>query len=392
MLCRQSAVRISRQMFETEDNKVSSKDNNQPYVQIMMMGGRRTGKTSMLASIYGAFNNVVMGSDLKISKTGGKQIDVSLERMNSIFRMDHILNEPVDGLNDYESTKGFDFVDFTLSINGKKNQKVIRCVDIAGEWFNERANEEGIATVVEKSDVFIITVDTVFLMERNGLYNGENAISSVTEFLKNNLNPEKTINQKKLILFVPTKCEKYYHQHFDKQSPFYHKKWDEIYARIREEYKDLLAFLEAPANRKYFTIAMLPVLTLGGVEFDEFLSDGMHGKIPSDKVQYRYCKPDKYEPKFCDRPLIYSLLFVQKKLQDDYYSKAYNGAKKKLSAILSEWFSERLKKATDPDFIKEFDLVTDSISDSSYYHGVYKMVQDPDGIELRKDSMAKPEA
>lgn len=160
------------------------------------MGGRRTGKTSMLASMYDAFNNVVMGSDLKMSKTGGKQIDITLERMKSIFRKDHILHESVEGLKDHNPTSTLDCVDFTLSINGKKNQKVIRYVDTAGEWFNARANENEIAQEVEKSDVFIITVDTVFLMERNGQYNGENAISSVTEFLKNNLDPETTVNQK----------------------------------------------------------------------------------------------------------------------------------------------------------------------------------------------------
>lgn len=370
---------------------MSSNKNDQPYVQIMMMGGRRTGKTSMLASMYNAFNNVVIGSDLKMSKTGGKAIDAILEKMKNTFRKDHILHGPVEeGIGDNEATPNFDSVDFTLSINRKKNQKVIRYIDTAGEWFNARVNEEEIAQEIEKSDVFIITVDTVFLMESNGQFNGENAISSVTEFLKNNLNPEATVNQKKLILFIPTKCEKYYHQHFDKQSPFYHRKWDEIYSRIREEYKELLAFLEAPANKKYFTIAMLPVLTLGGVEFDEFLSDGTNGKMLSDNVQYRYCKPDKYEPKFCDRPLIYSLLFVQKKLEDDYYKKAYNGAKKKLSASISEWFSKRLKMATDPDFIEEFKLVTENILDSAEYSGVYKMIQDPDGIEIRKDSMAKP--
>lgn len=356
-----------------------------PEVQIMMLGARRTGKTCMLASMYNSFSDVVAGTNLVMSKKGGKAIDTSLNKMKSIFNTNHMVNDVVSNdATDYKQTSGFDIIDFLLTIAGKKNitPKVIRFWDCSGECISNGTNEEEIGAKVEMSDVVIIAIDTVLLMEENGKYNSMNAVGTVTEFIINYMNPDEIVNNKKMVLFVPMKCEKYFHQNNEKESIFYKKRMQAIADRIQEEYSKLIHFLTAPNNKKFFTVGILPVITLGGIEFDEFTSDNQKD-ILTDAIKYRYCEPNKFDPQYCDQPLIYSLLFVQKKIRDNYYRKAYdaNNGKKKLTATITEWFQDKRNIAKDTDYLIEMNKVIEHLK-SVDYPG-FKMIQDPESIEIK---------
>jgi hypothetical protein len=215
-----------------------------------------------------------------------------------------------------------------------------------------------------------------------------NAVQSVTEFIINNMNPDAMVNSKKMVLFVPMKCEKYYHQNNDSGSIFYQKRMTAIVDRIKEEYAQLLNFLTSPNNKKYFTVGILPVITLGGIEFDEFTID--NGKeLLTEHIQYRYCEPDKFAPEFCDRPLIYSMLFVQKKIFDNYYAKAYdaNKGKKKVGATIIEWFQDKFNIPKDMDYINELNKVAENVSTADYPGFV--MLQDPESIEMKAEIRKK---
>ena len=360
-----------------------------PEIQVMMLGARRVGKTSMLASMYNSFSTVVAGTNLAMSKKGGKAIDDSLEHMKALFRKSNIMeNDVVPGVSDFSQTQGFDKIDFLLSIAGKKDKpRVIRFVDCSGEWINNRTKEDEVGEEIEKSEVVIIAIDTVLMMEEEGKYNRLNAVQSVTEFIINNMNPDAMINSKKMVLFVPMKCEKYYHQNNEVGSAFYQKRMQEINDRIKKEYAQLLNFLTSPNNKKYFTVGILPVITLGGIEFDEFTSDA--NDILTENIQYRYCKPLEFAPLFCDRPLIYSLLFVQKKIFDNYYAKAYdaNKGKKKLLATVAEWFQDKFNIPKDMDFINELNKVAENLSTIDYPG--FTMLQDPETIEMKAEIRKK---
>lgn len=233
----------------------------------------------------------------------------------------------------------------------------------------------------------MIAIDTVLMMEEEGKYNRLNAVQSVTEFIINNMNPDEMVNSKKMILFVPMKCEKYYHQNNEIGSAFYQKRMQEISERIKKEYAQLLNYLTNPNNRRYFTVGILPVITLGGVEFDEFTSNTK--EILTQNIQYRYCQPLEFAPLFCDRPLIYSLLFVQKKIFDNYYAKAYdsNKGKKKLRATIAEWFQDKLNKPKDMDYINELNKVAENLSTVDYPG--FTMLQDPEAIEMKAEIRKK---
>ena len=366
--------------------KTAASDKNiVPEIQVMMLGARRVGKTSMLASMYNSFSNVVAGTNLAISKKGGKAVDDSLDHIKSLFRSAHMMNDAVPGVSDFGQTQGFDKIDFMLSITGKKDKpKVIRFVDCSGVWINNRTKEDEVGEEIEKSDVVIIAIDTVLLMEENGKYNRLNAVQSVTEFIINNMNPDALVNDKKMVLFIPMKCEKYYHQNKDSGSIFYQKRMNVLVDRIKEEYAQLLNFLTSPNNKKHFTVGILPVITLGGIEFDEFTVED-DKEILTEHIQYRYCEPDKFAPEFCDRPLIYSMLFVQKKIFDNYYAKAYNTnkGKKKVGATITEWFQDKFNIPKDMDYINELNKVAENLSSVDYPGFV--MIQDPESIKMKAE-------
>lgn len=359
-----------------------------PEVQIMMLGARRAGKTSMLASMYNSFSGVAAGTNLVMSKKGGLAIDRALDHMKALFREQHMVNDIVPGISDFEQSQGFDTIDFLLTIAGKSTvrPKMVRFVDCSGEWINNRDNEDKIGEEIEKSDVVIIAIDTVLLMEENGRYNRLNAGQQVTEFIINNMNADEVLNSKKMVLFVPMKCEKYFHQNNNPDSIFHQKRMKAITERIQKEYEQLFNFLTNTDNRRFFTVGILPAITIDGVEFDEFTSDG--SDLLTDAIQYRYCEPDRFNPKYCDRALIYSLLFVQKKIFEGYYAKAYKAkGKKKISAAIVEWLQDRRNIAKDMDYIQELNKVVEQLG-SDDYPG-FRMVQDPESLEMKAEIRKK---
>ena len=103
----------------------------------------------------------------------------------------------------------------------------------------------------------------------------------------------------------------------------------------------------------------MPILTLGGLEFDHFENiGGAAEELTSDNMVYTYRGKgeDVYNPLFCEQPLVYSLLYEQEKIYSDYYSKSYNSeGKLKMSAKLKNWYYEKKNWATDSDFDRELD-------------------------------------
>ena len=357
---------------------MANKKTAEPEITVMMMGARRVGKTSMLASMYNSFNTVAAGTNLIMSKKGGIQIDDARYFMDSLFKESHMALDPL-GWIDGDGTPSFDEIDFELSISGKGNnspKKSIRFIDCAGEWFNEHSNEDDFKEKLENCEAVIIAVDSVLLMENHGAHQRMNAPVAVTEYIKNYFNPDAMTNSKKMVIFVPTKCEKYMNLHENPNSAFYGKKMSELTRRIKEEYKELFDFLECPANKSLFTVAIMPAITLGGIEFDQFAPEAKGGDLCTNEILYRYCKECKYKPRYCEFPLLYTLLFVNQKIAKHYYETAYKNGKKKLGVKISEWFDKKRNLTTDPEFIAELNKVAQKLQS---YPG-FELVQDPDGI------------
>jgi len=363
-----------------------------PDIQVMMLGARRVGKTSLLASIIKEFEQVTRDTNLVLTKVGGTQaIDEAMSAMKGYFAGSHFPNEVFTEM-DTRQTQGFDQFDLKLGIAAKKTVKprLIRFVDCSGEWISTYVNEADVAEKVEMSSIIVVAIDSILLMEEDGRYNKQNCVDYVTNFIKANMVPDELANDHKMVLFVPLKCEKYYHQSVERVSdPYFGKRLVELNRRVKEAYSDLLGFLTKPNNKPFFTVAILPVLTLGGIEFDEFTVDDVP-EIKTDQINYRYCTPSCFgnperpkpclAPLYCAQPLLYSLLFEQEKINHDYYKKNFNSKNRKLwHAALREWFANKQNVSTDADYIKELEKLKHLLLRGGDIDG-FEIIQDPIGL------------
>lgn len=363
-------------LFTKNKVKEENKKIIEPDIQVMMLGSRRVGKTSILASMKREFNEVTKETKLVLTSDGNvTAINEASETMKAYFAKAH---NPLDEIKlDDNATKSFVNYDLNIDIAGKKRAvrpKKIRFLDCPGEWIRDADSKpKEMGEAIEKSSVIIIAIDSVLMMEKDGLYNRQNNMLNVTEFIKKHMRPDELVNGHKMVLFVPLKCEKYYHQDKDADSKYYGKRMKELRDCVKDSYSELFAYLCNAENRKYFTVAIMPILTLGGIEFDHFKdvdgSDNM--EITSDSLVYSYCGKgeDVYKPMFCEQPLMYSLLYEQKKIDSDYYKNSFNNAgKKKMSAKLKEWYYEKHNLATDEEFNKELNNLMGNYkkNDNSY--------------------------
>ena len=334
----------------------------EPDIQIMMLGSRRVGKTSILASMTREFNKVTKGTKLVLTSDGNTTtINEASDNMKNYFKSPH---KPLEEYKmDENATKSFVNYDVSIDISGRQRSvrpKKIRFKDCAGEWIKyAEKNQEEMGNTIEESSVIIIAIDSVLMMEKNGFYNKQNNMDNVTNFIKKYMRPGELVNGEKMVLFVPLKCEKYYYQDKDANSKYFGKRMKELNDCVKENYSELLAYLCNEGNRRYFTVAIMPILTLGGLEFDHFENiEGAAEELTSDNMVYTYRGKgeDVYNPLFCEQPLVYSLLYEQEKIYSDYYSKSYNSeGKLKMSAKLKNWYYEKKNWATDSDFDKELD-------------------------------------
>lgn len=357
----------------------------EPDIQVMMLGARRVGKTSVLASLCNQFNAITEETNLTLTKgNGAKAIDDALNTMEDYFFGEHKDNEIIGAL-DTNATSGFTEFDIKLTVTGKKNARNIRFVDCAGEWINNYLNQEEINEKVEQSSIVVIAIDSVLLMEEDGKFNKQNCVKNVTNFIKENMQPEENCNNTKMVLFVPLKCEKYYHQHNDQQSRYFHRRMDDLNMRIKDKYSELLSYLTKDANKNFFTVAILPILTLGGIEFYDFNDNVTEStkEVTSDMFEYCYCTPEgaikpEFAPKYCEQPLLYALMFENEKIEKGYYSnpKFFNAqGKKKVTGHIIEWIQDKRDLVKDTDYIKELSKLEK------------KMIRKENGFEIIQDPL-----
>lgn len=331
-------------------------------INILMMGGRRCGKTSVLASMQSCFESEFGSSNLTIN------IDDPSTMLTLTNKMDDIRNYYNDNkANDFQPddspTKGKPIYELSVNLKSKPKGKIkFNFLDYPGDWIlpkedetEEKRNLNNIRTLIEKSGVIIIAIDTPHLMEQThsdnpdalGIYNEKhNRCNMTCQMLKSYLD---FTSQSKMILFVPLKCEKYRNE----------GNMNLVKRKIKVAYKPLLDHINNEYNRQRCTVAITPIYTFGTAEFKRFERDE-NGKIIIDPVH----KTPKYpmygftsnalnapSPKYCEQPLVYVLIYlltIAKKSKDDTYKK--NSWFKNLFEKIGESF---FRVPSADDFIKE---------------------------------------
>lgn len=291
-------------------------------VNVMMFGGKRTGKTSIIAAMKDCFSKIEnqLGLSLSASNKTAPIIEEKLDEIKATF---HQVEKGRTFSEDSASYTGtMDINEYNLPIQLKKlkpGKSLINLnfIDYPGEFIKNRRGDLG--ELMKKSRIIMIAIDTPFLMEKpqasdNGIgkYNNKrNFCAAIENMLKEsfgNITEEKPFPI--MLMFVPLKCEKYYNA----------GQMDLVNEKIHAAYKNVFDFVSGD-YRSIFEVVITPILTFGenGIQFSRFETDDNGDIIENasglpDNPIYRFIAPkkedNKYCPKHCEQPILYSLAYL----------------------------------------------------------------------------------
>lgn len=240
-------------------------------IKVLMMGGQRVGKSSALAAIMDSFVNGC-GKDLFFAKDvttlskvdGVKQTSIA-SKLSEVKEMLKQNSGKTIIVNSGKTNIKWDYR-LELSIAGSTDSMEIMFTDVNGEFFEGgNMQQNSIIELVKKYDVFIVAIDTPFLMEARNenndlvdsiINNKYNCIDSIHTFLTH-IDDENGENAK-LVIFVPIKCE-------------YWAKSDQLEIVSEAVQEDYETSLKALKKYKNVQIEVLPIQTIGTAVFAEHL-------------------------------------------------------------------------------------------------------------------------
>lgn len=240
-------------------------------LKVLMMGGQRVGKSSALAAIMDAFlsgaeKDILTAKDTTtLAKIDGEKQASIRSKLQEVKEM---LTSNVGKtiiVNSGKTNKKWDY-NLELSLVGTYDSMSITFTDVNGEFFEGgNIHQYEIIRLVQSYDVFIVAIDTPFMMEsRNddsdlvdSVINKEyNCILSIHTFLTQ-IN-DNDGNDAKLVIFAPIKCE-----YWAKNN-----KLDNVVSAVLEDYS---TSIKALRKYKSVQIEILPVQTVGSAVFEEHL-------------------------------------------------------------------------------------------------------------------------
>lgn len=295
-------------------------------LEIMMIGGRRTGKTSVLAAMQDCFDKVFGRSDIVCSTGGETTLNVIEQKRQEMNDYLALASQNKDFVPDGTPTSGDDTYTFDVFLKKKRKDKIhLNFYDFPGEFIENRGDD--IKAKIAESHVLMIVIDTPYLMEDDGQYNDpRNRCYRITEMIKDSLDVND-MDLPKLVLFVPLKCEKY----------FWEKRMNEVIAAVKKQnaYGSLIDYLSS-GDDVNCEVAITPILTIGTAIFSRFERDSETHEYIMNEVDKYPSKPlyyfseqaraaavnqgveQKYaaEPKYCEQPLVYTLSYALQMMAD----------------------------------------------------------------------------
>lgn len=249
-------------------------------LKVLMMGGRRCGKTAALASL---FYQATQGPIRKVFKTTDQtppQIkdDEVLETLaNKCRELTHAIDNYGNGVFLVDHAPSYHYWDYLLrmQIPGTDRKMEIQFRDCAGEIFESNINND-IVEYIKGCDVFIVVVDTPFLMKGGTDNECANRNIEIDAFLTH-IAPGKA----KQVLFVPVKCEKWVKEN----------RVDEVSDAVEQLYHNTIADLLATPNVE---VSIVPIETAGDIIFQEFREPFLlHYKDENNKEKNIKCSTVK---------------------------------------------------------------------------------------------------
>lgn len=230
-------------------------------VNVIMLGGKRVGKSTILAAImstlgrqgvlsshficddktdYGAFNKF--------------SIKEKYERLQSLIKTNASCSMFMTrGMGDSKIQK----YDISIRLSDKPGQLMMGFYDVPGEFTNPQKLEfkSEMLPLIGGCDVFIIAIDTPYLMECSRVVNNaHNRVTDLEVALQNIIVKDK--NDLKMVMFVPLKCEKWMKE----------GKINQVIDKVKDSYENLLKSLSAYPS---MLVSILPIATIGGIYYKQ---------------------------------------------------------------------------------------------------------------------------
>ena len=297
-------------------------------INVLMCGGRRTGKTSIMAAIQDNVVNLFPNGDIVLNmENSGHLINYRTET-TKIFGYDY--EDESTFIANQGATSDSNEYRCTVHLQKRAASMDLKFTDVPGEWFILPEYEEALESKMRNSQVLIIAIDSPHMMESRGKYHEVfNRVSVITQKIRKTFQGNTS---PRMVLFVPVKCERY-------RSTQNHarNKMPDLLECVKESYSDLISFLTTGGNERIYTVGVTPCFTFGGAEFLRFLPPldengdierGVDGKPLKDLerdpasglmvmtylTEYLLLTdPDGdhyYQPENCEQSLIYIILYL----------------------------------------------------------------------------------
>lgn len=259
-------------------------------VTILMLGARRCGKSTTLASMVKSLDYT--NASIKVDYTNDETRQYLHEKytlIQDVFSDANIANGYWLGDADITGSD-YDIKKFDLSVTIRNELTVdVQCIDIPGEVL--RSDMPKACLAIEKADVLMIAIDTPQLYEGKIAGKTFNQVVPIIDLLKNALIPKQLYNKR--IIFVPIKCEKYIRT----------GEITSVNQKIKTVYADLIRLWTETARQEVY---ITPVMSLGDVEFSHFkkMENG------TNVAYYKYTGNKNHSPKWCEQPILYAIEFA----------------------------------------------------------------------------------
>ena len=275
----------------------------QTDIQVLMVGGKRCGKTTILADMMEGSVDALEGK-LKISPVNdGQHTKLWSSYCVATDYFDEDIH-PKGAILFTDENKNFDRQDYSFSVGipGVEDSNLhVTFVDVPGEWFDPLSeNHEDAERLLKESNVLIIAVDTPCLMDetvkgRGVLHVEYNKSESITNGITKGINDLKGDISNRLVLFVPIKCEDYYNQN----------KMSDVTEMVKEGYCKLIDYFKSSDLENSTTVAIMPILSMGGMEFVAFKHDPEKGRYMEG-----FQITGSFKPQFCEQPLFSAMMLL----------------------------------------------------------------------------------
>lgn len=323
---------------------------------MLMLGGRRCGKTSILAAVQDCFETALMGTPFVINTESDVTNTLADKRAEILM---YFRNKGQDRGRSFvpDSNPSFAREDYTFRIALKGSSSCIKLnfTDVPGEWMRDNGHRKDLESLIARSRILLIAIDTPHMMEEKGIFNEyRNNCYNICEMIKS-VGFADAAKGAGMILLVPLKCERYRNDNC----------MERVAAQTAEAYQPLIRYINQPGmngERSLCQVAVTPIFTMGGAAFSRFERDSEMEIIIDEKFHTPknaiYYFPDmtkeKPEPKYCEQPLLYVLDFTLSaaqsvlkkgknplaKLTDQLAKLLKNAPVNPLFAIVAEFLSE----------------------------------------------------